>query len=150
LSFVSGLSELPDEDRHIVHTVFGKRIFNERLEFEHQIVDDQRDKVFGIVDVSVLAKYLLGNTEEFQNDQKGNHVKLKIKKVCNDFLIDTGFIKDSQQQAPKANIFMNEFARRLDKQLQQEEFKFLNPFNDLRVRTVYYKPMAMWPSARWG
>lgn len=131
-----GQSELPDENRHIVYSVFGKRVFNERLEFEHQIADDQRNKVFGIVDVSVLAKYLLGNKEEFQKNHEVNNVKQKIEKAFYDFLTDKGFIKDSQQQAQKADIFTNEFARRLDKLLQHKEFKFLNPFNDLRIRTV--------------
>jgi hypothetical protein len=75
------LAELSDENRHLVYTVFGKRIFNERLEFEHQIVDDQRNKIFGIVDVSVLAKYLLGNKEEFQKNHEVNNVKQKIEKA---------------------------------------------------------------------
>jgi hypothetical protein len=101
-------SELPDENRHIVYTVFGKRIFNEHLEFEHHIVDDQRNRIFGIVDVSVLAKYLLGNKEEFQKHHEVNNVKQKIEKAFYDFLIDIGFIKDSRQQALKADIFTNQ------------------------------------------
>ena len=50
-------------------------------------------KAFGVVDVSVLAKYLLGNKEEFQQDHEINNVKQKIEKAFYDFLTDKGFIK---------------------------------------------------------
>ncbi len=48
-------NELADENRHRVYNVFGKRIRNDRVNFEEEIVDHQRRKVFCIVDVSILA-----------------------------------------------------------------------------------------------
>ena len=84
----------------------------------------------------IRENYLLGNKQEFQRHHEVNNVKQKIEKEFYDFLANKGFIRDSQQQTEKADIFTNEFARRLDKLLQQKEFKFLNPFNDLRIRTV--------------
>jgi hypothetical protein len=129
-------NEVQEENKHLVYTVFGKRIMNEAFEFAHRIIEDRRNKVFGLVDVTVLSKYLAINKEEFKKDSEVNVVKTKVRKEFYDFLKDKGFIKDSQQQAEKADLFTNEFARRLDKLLQQKEFKFLNPFNDLRIRTV--------------
>ena len=84
----------------------------------------------------VRKTYLVTNKEGFQRNSEVNTVKSKTRQAFYDFLTEQGFIKDSQQQARKANIFTNEFARRLDKLLQQREFKFLNPFNDLGIRTV--------------
>ena len=70
--------KLTDANRHLVYTVFGKRITNESVNFE--IINDQRNRVFGIVDVSILAEYLVISKEEFRKESEVNEVKTKIKK----------------------------------------------------------------------
>jgi hypothetical protein len=115
-------NEVEEENKHLVYTVFGKRIMTETFEFAHRVIEERRNKVFGVVDVRLLSKYLAINKEEFKKDPEVNAVKTKVRKEFYDFLKNKGFIKDSQQEAYKADLFTREFARRLDILLQHKEF----------------------------
>ena len=104
---------------------------NERVDFEEEIIEDQRRRFFCIVDVSVLAKYLVTSKEGFQKNQEVNNIKSKVETAFYGFLKCKRFIEPEEQRAYKANLLTSEFARRLDRLLQQREFKILNSFNDL-------------------
>jgi hypothetical protein len=127
---------LADENRHIIYTVFGKRIINEVVDFEYRIVDSQRRRVCAIVDVSILAKHLITNKEGFEKNLEGNNIKMTIRRKFHEFLDKKGFIRDSEEQVHNVDLFTKALERKLDKLLQQKEFKILNPFIDQRSRSV--------------
>jgi len=60
--------EVPEEKRHIIYSVFGKRIKNESVDFSYQIIEDKSKKVTCEADVSLLAEYLSTNKENFHKN----------------------------------------------------------------------------------
>jgi histidine kinase/DNA gyrase B/HSP90-like ATPase len=130
---------IPEEYKHIVYTVYGKKINNEPIDFEYQIVDSQRKKVCAIVDVSILAKNLITNKEGFEKNTEVNQIKTQIRKAFYDFLKKKGFIRDLEQQDNRESLFINALVRKLDILLQQKEFKILNPFLNEQTRPVILK-----------
>ena len=129
-------NDIHEDNRHIVYVVYGKRIYNESIDFIPQIVEDKRTKVFGIVDVTLLSKFLLSNKEGFEKNLTVGKVKQKIKQEFFKFLKSEGLISDTTQQESGSNEISNEFTKSLSKLLQMEEFKFLNPWINLKTRTV--------------
>jgi hypothetical protein len=129
--FILSDEDIPEDDRHIVYTVFGKRIKSEPFEFSYQITENRSRRVCCIADVSVLAEFLTANKEEF--DKEGFYpARAKIKQAFYKFLKDEGLIKE-QEQLESANIVVNELTKRLDKLLKLPEFKFLNPRSKLSI-----------------
>lgn len=127
--------DIPEERRHIVYTVYGKRIKNEAADFAYEIVGDKSNKVFAIVDASILAKHLNSNKEDFMKNFQTNKVRALIKKGFYEFLKSEGLIRAVQPHI-SSNIVTNELTQRLDRLLQQDEFRFLNPWFSPRVKLV--------------
>ena len=84
----------------------------------------------------VRKTYLVTNKEGFQRNSEVNTVKSKTRQAFYDFLTEQGFIKILNNK-PEKRIF-------LPMNLQEDwinycnrgNSKFLNPFNDLGIRTV--------------
>ena len=125
---------IPETLRHIVYSVYGKRIRNELVDFSYQIKGDLYDKVFCIADVSILAKHLNSNKEDFMKNYFVNGLKSKIKSEFYNFLQSKGLIIRSKEKGLSDNVITNELTRRLDKLLQQKDLKFLNPWLNPRIR----------------
>lgn len=128
--------DIPESLRHIVYSVFGKRIRNELVDFSYQIKADIYDKVFCIADVSVLARHLNSNKEDFMKNQLVSGVKTKIKNEFYQFLQSKGLIANPKVKGISNNVITNELTRRLDKLLQQKDLKFLNPWLNPRIKFV--------------
>ena len=86
---------IPEEQRHIVYTVFGKRIKNESGDFSYQIVEDMIKKVSCDADVSLLSEYLTTNKEDFNKNPKVNNVKIRIKETFQKFLKENNLMKST-------------------------------------------------------
>ena len=86
---------IPEERRHIVYSVFGKRIKNEIGDFSYQIVEDMSKKVSCDADVSLLAEYLTTNKEDFHKNPQVNNVKIRIKEAFQKFLKENNLIKST-------------------------------------------------------
>lgn len=131
--------EVPEEKRHVVYSVLGKRIRSESVDFAYQIKGDMNNKVFCMADASVLAKYLNSNKEDFQKNYFTNGAKGAIKKAFYQFLEEHNLIYAPKNNLGNSNIIVNELTKRLDKILQNKDLKFLNPFSNSRVRYVPVK-----------
>ena len=131
LCFISK-QEIPEFDRHIVFTVFGKRIYNKELDLAIRIKGDFASRVFCIVDLSILADQLTANKENFKKNASNNDCKLKIIDSFWEFLEDEKLLNVKFQQDNK--IITNELTKRLDELLDMKEFKDLNPFLNPKTR----------------
>jgi hypothetical protein len=119
---------IPEEQRHIVYSVFGKRIKNESVDFSYQIIEDKSKKVSCDADVSLLAEYLTTNKEDFHKDPQVNNVKTKIKESFQKFLKENDLIKYANNLEDTKEI-VNDLTKRLDIALQEKDLSFLNPFS---------------------
>jgi len=128
--------DIPETLRHIVYSVYGKRIRNELVDFSYQIKADLYDKVFCIADVSVLARHLNSNKEDFMKNQLVSGIKRKITSEFYQFLQSKGLIVNPKAKGLSNNVITNELTRRLDKLLQQKDLKFLNPWFNPRIKFV--------------
>lgn len=128
--------DIPETLRHIVYSVYGKRIRNELVDFSYQIKGELYDKVFCIADVSVLASHLNSNKEDFMKNYFVNGVKGKIKSEFYQFLQSKGLIVNPKEKGLSTNVITNELTKRLDKLLQQKDLKFLNPWLNPRIKFV--------------
>lgn len=126
---------IPEERRHIVLTVYGKRVENNLLENPIRIKGDYSNRIFCIADVSVLAKFLRLNKESFDKNWQTNDCRNKIKENFWKFLELQGLIKKESGEASHSTI-VNELTKRLDILLNKKEFKDLNPFLNPRKREV--------------
>lgn len=131
--------DIPESQRHIVYSVYGKRIRNELVDFSYQIKGDLYKKIFCIADVSILAKHLNSNKEDFMKNYFVNGIKGKIKSEFYNFLQSKGLIISTKEKGLSTNIITNELTRRLDKLLQQKDLKFLNPWLNPRTKFVAIK-----------
>ena len=127
--------DIPEERRHIVFSVFGKRIKNETVDFAYQIKGDNSNKVFCMADVSLLAEHLVANKENFKKNYFTNSVRSAIKMAFYKELAEKGYIA-KQASGSQTNVIVNNLTRKLDKALQTPDLKFLNPFSNPRVRYV--------------
>jgi len=128
--------EIPEERRHIVYSVHGKRIKNETGDFIIGISPDKANKVFGIVDVTLLTKDLTTSKEDFYKNKRTFTVRTKIKEAFKNFLIDEGLLSNEIPKDISAIATSNELTRRLDKVLSSKEYRFLNPWISPRTRFV--------------
>jgi hypothetical protein len=126
---------IPEEQRHIVYSVFGKRIKNESVDFSFQIVEDKSKKVSCEVDVSLLAKYLTTSKEDFHKKAEVNIVKTKIKEAFQKFLKENNLIKSNNNVEDTKEID-NDITKRLSMALQNNDLRFLNPFSKSTVQLL--------------
>ncbi len=131
--------DIPEDERHIVYSVFGKRIKNESVDWANQIKGDNNKRVFCMADVSVLAQQLVANKENFKKGIYTNSVRSLVKKAFFDELDSRGLIFKHEDIASKTNVVVNELTKRLDKILQSPELKFLNPFSNPKIHYVTVK-----------
>ena len=132
LCFISK-EKIPPLRRHIVYTVFGKRIFNKELDLAIRIKGDFADRVFCIVDLSILADQLTSNKENFKKGIHTNDCKSKVEDGFWGFLEDQKLLNVEFQQ--DIQVVTNELTQQLDKLLDMKDFKDLNPFLNPRKRT---------------
>jgi len=128
--------EIPEERRHIVYSVYGKRIKNETGDFIIGISPDKVNKVFGIADVTLLTKDLTTSKEDFDKNKRTFTVRTKIKEAFKNFLRDEGLLANEIPKDISAIATSNELTRRLDKVLSSKDYRFLNPWLSQRVRFV--------------
>ena len=117
---------IPEEQRHIVYTVFGKRILNRELDLAIRIKPKFSNRVFCLVDVSFLADQLTSNKENFKKSIYTNTCKSKIEEGFWKFLEDCNLLNAEFQHDP--HVVTNDLTRRLDDLLNTKKFKDLNPF----------------------
>jgi len=135
--FFTSQKVIPEEQRHIVYTVFGKRIKNESVDFSYQIIKDMSKKVSCDADVSLLAEYLVTHKEDFQKNPQVNNVKIKIKKAFFEFLKEQDLIIKSINNIDDSNEIVNDLTKRIDTALQSnKELNFLYPFSKSGVRSI--------------
>jgi len=125
--------EIPKLRRHIVFTVFGKRIHNKQLDLAIRIRGDFANRVFCIVDLSLLADQLTSNKEAFKKSIPNHDCKSKVEDGFWKFLEDEKLLNVEFQQ--DIQVVTNELTKKLDQLLDTKEFKDLNPFLNPRIRT---------------
>lgn len=128
--------EIHESRRHVVFSVFGKRIKNEPVDFAYQIRGDKSNKVFCLADVTVLAKWLNSNKEDFMKNFATNDLRSKIKAEFQRFLDEQGLLQKSIDKGISSNVVINELTKRIDRALQSKDLKFLNPFSNPRMRFI--------------
>jgi len=128
--------DIPEDERHIVYSVFGKRIKNEPVDWANQIKGENNRRVCCMADVSILAQQLVANKENFKKSPLTNAVRSAIKKAFFDELDKRGLIFKHEDISSKTNVVVNELTKRLDKVLQNPDLKFLNPFSNPRIHYV--------------
>ena len=133
LCFISK-DKIPESSRHIIYTIFGKRIHNKELQLAIKIKGDYPSRVFCIVDLSILADQLTSNKENFKKNPQTNECKLKVESSFWKFLEDQNLLNKEFQQ--DSQIVTNELTHILDKLLDTKDFKDLNPFLSLKKRKV--------------
>lgn len=136
LCFISK-DRIDENRRHIVFTVFGKRINNKELDLAMRIKGDYGNRVFCIVDVSILADQLTSNKENFKIGRMNNDCKLKVENEFWKFLEEQNLLNVSFQE--DSHVITNELTKRLDELLNTKEFKDLNPFLNPRNRSTLLK-----------
>ena len=124
---------IPELRRHIVFTVFGKRIHNKQLDLAIRIKGDFANRVFCIVDLSVLADQLTSNKEAFKKNVSNHDCKSKVEEGFWKFLEDEKLLNVEFQQ--DIQVITNDLTKKLDQLLDTKEFKDLNPFLNPRTRT---------------
>lgn len=128
--------DIPEDQRHIVYSVFGKRIKNESVDWANQIKGENSQRVSCMVDVSILAQQLVANKENFKKSIYTNSIRGIVKKAFFDELESKGLIFKHEDILAKTNVVVNELTKRLDKILQNPDFKFLNPFSNPKTHYV--------------
>ncbi|MDA1124713.1 MAG: ATP-binding protein [Crenarchaeota archaeon] len=117
---------IPETSRHIIYTVFGKRIYNKELDLAIRIKEDFSNRVFCIVDLSILADQLTSNKENFKRSPLTNDCKSQIEKNFWKFLEDQKLLNVEFEK--DTHIITNELTEKLDELLNTKAFKDLNPF----------------------
>jgi len=119
---------IPEELRHIVYNVYGKRIHSDPLDITIRIKGDYSTRVFCVADVSFLAGYLTTNKERFEKNWQTNDCRHAIQKMFWSFLEENGLVTSSDASEASNPEIVNELTKRLDTLLNTKEFKDLNPF----------------------
>lgn len=127
--------EITDQQRHIVYTVYGKRIMNESIQQPITFRNDYFSRVFCVVDVSHLAKHIRTDKESFDANWETNQTRHAVQKFFVEFLLEQKLVLTSSSKTPTAEI-VNEFTKELDILLKTEYFKDLNPFLSVRKQMV--------------
>lgn len=126
---------VPEENRHIVLTVYGKRIENNLLENPIQIKGDYASRVFCVADVSILSEHLRLNKESFEKNSQTGKCRNKIKESFWKFLEHEGLLR-KEKVSSDTTVVVNELTKKLDVLLNKKEFRELNPFLNPRNRNV--------------
>lgn len=126
--------KIPEIRRHIVYTVFGKRICNKELDLAIRIKGDFSNRVFCIVDLSILADQLTTSKENFNKGIYTNDCRSKVEDGFWKFLEDQKLLNVEFQQDNQ--VVTNELTKRLDQLLNTKDFKDLNPFLTSRKRST--------------
>lgn len=126
--------KIPEARRHIVYTVFGKRIYNKELDLAIRIKGDFSNRVFCIVDLSILADQLTSNKENFKKGIHTNDCRSKVEDGFWKFLEDQKLLNVEFQQ--DIQVVTNELTQRLDQLLNTKDFKDLNPFLTSKKRST--------------
>lgn len=127
---------IPEELRHVVYTVFGKRIHSDPLDITIRIKGDYSNRVFCIADVSFLSQYLTTNKERFEKNWQTNDCRHAIQKMFWGFLEENGLVTNSDATEASNPEIVNELTKRLDNLLNTKEFKDLNPFLNPAKRKI--------------
>lgn len=130
--------EIPEDQRHIVYSVYGKRIKNESVNFAYQIKGDMSNKVMCMADVTLIADQLTSNKEDFKRNMYTNNIKSIVRKTFFETLEQNGLIQQTRNLEGGTNVVINELSKRLDKILQNPKYRFLSLFSNPRV---HYTPM---------
>jgi len=129
-------NEISEQRRHIVYSVHGKRIFNEIIAQPIQLKEGVWNRVFCLVDVSHLAKYIRTDKESFQHHTIPKQTKDAVQKFFIDFLKEQGLTTADNTAKVQTTEIVNEFTQQLDRLLKTKDFKDLNPFLAPRKRMV--------------
>ena len=128
--------DIPEDERHMVYSVFGKRIKNESVDWANQIKGENSQKISCMADVSILAHQLVANKENFKKGIHTNSIRSVVKKAFFDELESRGLIFKHEDVTSKNNVVVNELTKRLDNLLQSPDLKFLNPFASPKIHYV--------------
>ena len=128
-------NEIPQERRHIIYSVFGKRIHNEPISQPINLKQDYFNRVFCLVDVTHLSKHIRTDKESFDTNWEPNQTKQATQKFFVNFLIEQGLVGRDVSKTQTTEI-VNEFTQELDRLLKTKEFKDLNPFLTSKKRLV--------------
>jgi len=128
--------EIPEQRRHIVYAVHGKRILHETISQPIQLKEGVWNRVFCLVDVSHLAKHIRTDKESFQNNSETGATKKAVQKFFIDFLKEKGLTTVDNTAKVQTTEIVNEFTQQLDRLLKTKDFKDLNPFLAPRKRMV--------------
>lgn len=128
-------TEIPEERRHIVYAVHGKRIMNEVISQPINLKDGYFTRVFCLVDVSHLAKHIRTDKESFVGNWETNQTRHAAQKFFVEFLSEQGLLGRAASKTQTTEI-VNEFTKELDRLLKTIDFKDLNPFLSARKRMV--------------
>ena len=120
-------NEIPPDIRHIVYTVHGKRIMNEVISQPIRLKENYFNRVFCLVDVSHLAKYIKPNKESFDGNWETNRTRQAAQKFFIQFLTEQGLVGRDILKQPTTEI-VNEMTKELDRLLKTKEFQDLDPF----------------------
>src|SRR5438093_4536169 len=96
---------IPEERRHIIYCVFGKRIINEPILTPITIKEDFRNRVFCLVDVSHISDHLETDKENFKRNWHTNQTRQATQKFFIDFLIENGLIGKDLSKPETTEIF---------------------------------------------
>tara|TARA_Y100000748_G_C15495648_1_gene488135 strand:+ start:1611 stop:3089 length:1479 start_codon:yes stop_codon:yes gene_type:complete len=129
-------TEIPEERRHIVYAVHGKRINNEIISTPIQLKEGYWNRVFCLVDVSHLAKHIRTDKESFGGNWETNGTKQTTQKFFIEFLQQQGLTTKENSSRVQTTEIVNEFTKELDRLLKTKDFKDLNPFLAPRKRMV--------------
>ena len=128
-------NEIPEERRHIVFAVHGKRIMNELISSPVNLKEGYFHRVFCLVDVSHIAEHIATDKESFHGNWQTNQTRQAAQKFFLEFLSEKGLLGRDISKPQTAEI-VNEFTKELDRLLKTKEFKDLNPFLSPRKRMV--------------
>jgi len=127
--------EIPEERRHIVYSIYGKRIFNEPISQPISLKEDYFNRVFCLVDVTHLAKHIRTDKESLDGNWETNQTRHAAQKFFVNFLTEHG-LTGRDILKPQTTEIVNEFTQELDRLLKTKEFKDLNPFLTPKKRLV--------------
>ena len=85
------------------------------------------NKVFGTIEVDILADYLTSNKEDFKKITKVNEVLKKAKQGFYDFLKKQDLISGDIHDTRRKQAIDSKLTERLNEILKNKEYKFLGP-----------------------
>ena len=118
---------IPEQIQHIIYSVYGKRINNQKLPFAIKIKSDFSTRVFCIVDVSILADQLITSKEDFKKNFQTNDCRHNVEKNFWKFLEEQGLLTKDPTE-PTQQMLKNELTQRLEELFKTKEFSQLDPF----------------------